>query len=79
MDIHFCMLFKGLGLVKEASLLLFLHLNCGITTAIYDPNSITVCLSIVCYKSLKFGLRDIMLCHNSIKILLEDTLSNDIF
>jgi hypothetical protein len=53
MDIHFRTLFKKLGLVEETCPLLVLHWNCGVTTTVYDPDSIPVRLSIVCHKSFE--------------------------
>ena len=47
MDIHFCMLLKELGPIEGARSFLVIYWNCGITTIIYDPHSIPVCLSTI--------------------------------
>jgi hypothetical protein len=78
MDICFRMLFKGLDLVDEACPLLVLHWNHGNTIAIYDPDSILVCLSIIRHKFLEPKLIDTMLCYNNIQVLPKYTLSNSI-
>jgi hypothetical protein len=77
-DINLGMLLKRLDLVEEASPLLVLHWNCGVTTAIDDSDSILVCLSIVCHKSLELRLRDTVPCHYGIEVLPKYTLSNRI-
>jgi hypothetical protein len=77
-DIRFCMLFKGLDQVEEACSLLVLHWNHGITTIVYDPDSILVHFSTLCHKSLELGLRDTVLCHNNIEVLPKHTLSSSI-
>jgi hypothetical protein len=67
-DNCFRMLIKELGLVEEARSLLVLHWTRSITTAVFDPDSIPVRLSIIRHKSLELGLRDTMLCHNIIQV-----------
>jgi hypothetical protein len=78
MDIRFCMLLKGLDPVENAHPPSVFYWNRGITTAIYDPHSIPVCLSTVHHKSLELGLRDTMLCHNNIQVLPKYTLNSSI-
>jgi hypothetical protein len=73
-DIGFHMLFKGLGLVEEARPLLVLHGNRGVTTAVYYPQSIPVCLSTVRHESFELGLRDTVPCHDIIQVLPEDII-----
>ena len=63
MDMHFCMLLKGLDLVEETCSVLVLHWNHGITTTINDPESILVCLSTIRHKSLKLRLGDSVFYH----------------
>jgi hypothetical protein len=77
-DIGFRMLFKGLGPMEEARPLLVLHGNRGVTTAVYHPDSILVCLSTVRHESLELGLRDTMPCHNIIEVLPKYHLSSSI-
>jgi hypothetical protein len=77
-DIRFCMLFKGLGPMEEACPFLVLHRNRGVTTAIYLPDSIPLCLSTVCHESLELGFRNTVPCHNIIEILLKYSLSSNI-
>jgi hypothetical protein len=72
------MLFKGLGPMEEASPLFVLHGNRGITTAVYHPDSIPVCLSTVCHESLELGLRNTVSCHQIIKVLSKYHLSSSI-
>jgi hypothetical protein len=77
-DIGFRMLFKGLGLVEEARPLLVLHGNRGVTTAVYHPENIPVCLSTVHHESFELGLRDTVPCHDIIQVLPEDHLRSSI-
>jgi hypothetical protein len=77
-DIHFRMLFKGLGPMEKASLLLVLHGNRGITTAVYHPDNILICLSMVRHEFLEFGLRNTVPCHNIIEVLPKYNLSSSI-
>jgi hypothetical protein len=77
-DISLGMLLKRLGLVEEASPLLVLHWNRGVTTAIDDFDSIPVCLSTICHKSLELRLRDTVPCIYGIEVLPKYTLSSNI-
>jgi hypothetical protein len=77
-DIGFRMLFKELGLMEEAHPLLVFHGNCSVTTAIYDPDCIPVCLSTVRHESLELGLRNIVPCHDIIEVLPKYHLSSSI-
>jgi hypothetical protein len=51
-NIGFRMLFKGLGPMEEARLLLVLHGNRGVTTTVYHPDSIPIRLSTIHHESL---------------------------
>jgi hypothetical protein len=77
-DIRFHILFKGLGPMEEAGPLLVLHRNRGVTTSVYHPNSIPVCLSNVRHESLELGLRNIVPCHHNIEVLPKYHLSSSI-
>jgi hypothetical protein len=77
-DIGFRMLFKELGPMEEARPLLVLHGNCGVTTAVNQPDSISVCLSIVCHEPLELGLRNTVPCHHVIQVLPKYHLSSSI-
>jgi hypothetical protein len=77
-DIGFCMLFKGLGLIEEACPLLVLHGNCGVTTAVYHPDSILVRLSTVRHESLELGFGNTVPYHNIIEVLPKYHLSSSI-
>jgi hypothetical protein len=68
-DIRFRMLFKRLGPMEEASPLLVLHGDRGITVAIYHPNSIPVRLSTIRHESFELGLRNTVPSHNIIQVL----------
>jgi hypothetical protein len=78
MDIGFHMLLKGLGPIEEARPLLVFHGNCGVTTAVYHPDSIPIRLSTVRHESLELGLRNTVPCHNIIEILPKYHLSSSI-
>ena len=54
-DIGFCMLFKGLGPMKDAGPLLVFHGNCGVTTTVNHPDCILVCLHTIRHESFEFG------------------------
>jgi hypothetical protein len=77
-DVHFRMLFEGLDPMEEAHPLLVLHGNRGITTAIYHPDSIPVCLSTVRHESLELGLKNTVPCHDIIEVLPKYHLSSSI-
>jgi hypothetical protein len=72
------MLFKGLDPMEEAGPLLVLHGNHGITTAVYYPDNILVCLSTVHHESLELGLRNTVPCHQIIKVLPKSHMSSSI-
>ena len=75
-DINFCTLFKRLGPMVEAHPLLVFHGNHGVTTAIYYPDCILVCLNTICHESLELGLRNTLPCHDIIEVLPKYHLSN---
>jgi hypothetical protein len=77
-DIRFRMLFKELGPMEEARLLLVLHGNCGVTTAINHPDSIPVCLSTIRHESLELWLWNTVLTHDIIQVLPENRLRSSI-
>jgi hypothetical protein len=77
-DIGFRMLFKGLGPMEEARPLLVLHGNCGITTTIYHPDSIPVCLSTIRHESLELRLWNTVPTHDIIQVLPENHLRSSI-
>jgi hypothetical protein len=77
-DIRFRMLFKELGPMEEARLLLVLHGNCGVTTAINHPDSIPVCLSTIRHQSLEHLLWNTVLTHDIIQVLPENRLRSSI-
>ena len=77
-DIGFRILFEGLGSIEEARPLLVFHGNRGVTTIVYHPHSIPVCLSIVYHKYLEFGLWNTMPCHDIIEVLPKYHLSSTI-
>jgi hypothetical protein len=77
-DIGFRMLFKRLGLMEEVSLLLVLHGNCGVATAVNHLNSILVCLSTIRHESLELGLRNTVPSHHVIQVLPKYHLNNNI-
>jgi hypothetical protein len=66
-DIGFCMLFKGLSPMEEAGPLLVLLGNRGVTTAVYHPDNIPVCLSTVRHESLEPGFRNTVPCITSLR------------
>jgi hypothetical protein len=78
-DIRFRMLFKGLGPMEKTHLLLVLHGDRGVTTAVYHLDNILVRLSTVRHESLELGLRNTVPCHNIIEVLPKYNLSSSIF
>jgi hypothetical protein len=72
------MLFKGLNPVEKVSPLLVFYGNRGITTPVYDFDSIPVRLSTIRHESLELGLRNTVLCHNDIEVPPKYTLSSNI-
>jgi hypothetical protein len=74
LDILLCVSIQRCSLVEETSVLLVLHRDLWITTAIDDSDNIPIGLSTIRHEAFEVGILDAVLCHEIVEFSPHDTL-----
>jgi hypothetical protein len=74
LDILLCVSSQRCGLVEETSVLLVLHGDLWITTAIDDSDNIPIGMNTVRHEAFEVGILDAVLCHEIVEFFPHDTL-----
>jgi hypothetical protein len=74
LDILLCVSIQRCSLVEETSVLLVLHRDLWITTAIDDSDNIPIGLSTIRHEAFEVGILDAVLCHKIVEFSPHDTL-----